>query len=116
MYPFRSSEMTRGTGGVMARYDYRCEPCDEVFEIERPLSDRSDVACPECGVEAKRVFSPVGVHFKGSGFHNTDYREKTSTEKTSTDKAKPATCGTSCESCPAKQKPDSPPSSGPGSD
>jgi predicted nucleic acid-binding Zn ribbon protein len=30
--------------------------------------------CPECGAEASRVFSPVGVAFKGSGFHNTDYR------------------------------------------
>jgi putative FmdB family regulatory protein len=60
----------------MPRYDFRCRPCGLTFEVSRGTADRSPVPCPECGQDAKRVFSPVGVVFKGSGFHNTDYRTR----------------------------------------
>lgn len=71
----------------MPAYDFRCKVCNHVFEITRPSTDDSPVACPECQGETKQVFHPVGVHFKGSGFHNTDYRPK------------PA--GGDCASCPS---------------
>jgi len=82
----------------MPAYDFKCRTCAHVFEITRPATDDSAVACPECGGDTKRVFSAVGVHFKGSGFHNTDYRTK--------NPAAAAPCessGTSesCASCPA---------------
>ncbi len=60
----------------MARYDYTCPECDLTFEIERSINDRSAVSCPTCGVTARKVFSPSAVVFKGSGFHNTDYRPR----------------------------------------
>lgn len=60
----------------MPAYDYRCTKCDLDFEVNRPITDREPVSCVACGAEAKRVFSPVGVVFKGSGFHNTDYRPR----------------------------------------
>jgi putative FmdB family regulatory protein len=63
----------------MPAYDYKCKTCDEVFEIKRSSSDDAPVACPLCHSEARRVFSPVGVVFKGSGFHNTDYKNKADT-------------------------------------
>jgi putative FmdB family regulatory protein len=84
----------------MPRYDYRCEPCQDTFEIVRSAEDRTEVCCPTCGEAAKRVFSPVGVVFKGSGFHSTDYRAKPGAESKET-----APCGESssaCEACPAK--------------
>lgn len=60
----------------MPAYDFRCVSCGEVCEIVRPLSDTSPVPCPACGGDTKRVFTPVGVVFKGSGFYNTDYKAK----------------------------------------
>ena len=90
----------------MPAYDYRCTACDEVFEVTRPISDDDPVPCRACGSETRRIFSPVGVLFKGSGFHNTDYRKK---EAGSSEEAAPAPppCGASksdggaCATCPA---------------
>ena len=82
----------------MPKYDYRCPACDAVFEIERSMSDTSEVVCPACGSVAKKVFSPAGMVLKGSGFYNTDNRPR-STEK----EAAPACdSGASCAGCPAK--------------
>ncbi|MBE0476259.1 MAG: hypothetical protein IBX62_04065 [Coriobacteriia bacterium] len=88
----------------MPAYDYRCKACRETFEVVRPVSDASDVSCPACGAEAKRLFTPVGVVFKGSGFHNTDYRRKSDAGEPA-----PAESGCAgaeagsdkCASCPA---------------
>jgi len=60
----------------MPAYDFKCTNCDTVFEIVRSVKERSAVDCPICGTRAQRIFTPVGVVFKGSGFHNTDYRKK----------------------------------------
>lgn len=60
----------------MPTYDYKCTACDDVFEISRSMGQTGDVSCPVCDAPAKRVFSPVGVAFKGSGFHNTDYKPR----------------------------------------
>ncbi|MBE0416517.1 MAG: hypothetical protein IBX63_01950 [Coriobacteriia bacterium] len=88
----------------MPRYDYRCTSCACVFEVSRPAGEPSGESCPDCGSDARRVFTPVGVVFKGSGFHNTDYR-RTSPDSSSSDTASTATpapsCGSDCSSCPA---------------
>ena len=78
----------------MPAYDFRCQDCQVVFEVTRSIGDTDPVACPACGGDTKRVFSPVGVVFKGSGFHNTDYRKKPA--DTSPQKSDGA-----AESCPA---------------
>jgi predicted nucleic acid-binding Zn ribbon protein len=75
-----------------------------VFEINRKAGAVESQPCPSCGGPTKRVFTPVGVVFKGSGFHNTDYRPKTTDTSESTEK--PAPCGSSgessaCKTCPA---------------
>jgi len=58
-------------------FDFRCLSCDTTFEVEAPFGTKPQPSCPECGHEqCKRVFSPVGVVFKGSGFHNTDYKPR----------------------------------------
>ncbi len=80
----------------MPAYDYRCITCDATFEVIRPAGDTRSPACPQCGGSSKRVFTPVGVVFKGSGFHNTDYRPAPQAES---EKAAPAT---SCESAGSK--------------
>ncbi len=60
----------------MPAYDFRCTECSAVFEVTRPMSAVGDETCPACGACATKVFAPVGVAFKGTGFHNTDYKTR----------------------------------------
>ena len=56
----------------MARYDYKCSSCGNVFEVEHPMSETPEVVCPSCGSPAAKTFSASGIKFEGSGFYNTD--------------------------------------------
>lgn len=57
----------------MPVYEYRCKSCGKTHEIEHGFNDRRPTECPSCGGELVRVFHPIGLVFKGSGFHKTDY-------------------------------------------
>jgi putative FmdB family regulatory protein len=59
----------------MPIYEYRCEN-GHTFEVIQSMSDDPVAACEECGAPVERVFHPVAVHFKGSGFYSTDYAGK----------------------------------------
>ena len=59
----------------MPIYEYRCRNGHQ-FEVSQSMSDDPVSACPECGAAVERVFHPVAVHFKGSGFYTTDYARK----------------------------------------
>ncbi len=56
----------------MPIYEYRCEQ-GHTFEVMQRMSDDPVSACETCSAPVARVFHPVAVHFKGSGFYNTDY-------------------------------------------
>jgi putative FmdB family regulatory protein len=56
-------------------YEYKCSN-GHVFEAVQSMSDDPITACPECGAPVERVFHPIAVHFKGSGFYSTDYGSK----------------------------------------
>ena len=56
----------------MPIYEYRCEN-GHLFEVLQKITDDPVTACPEDGSAVQRVFHPIAVHFKGSGFYNTDY-------------------------------------------
>ena len=56
----------------MPIYEYRCEN-GHTFEVMQRISDDPVSQCEVCGTTVQRVFHPVAVHFKGSGFYNTDY-------------------------------------------
>jgi putative FmdB family regulatory protein len=56
-------------------YEYRC-PNGHVFEAFQSMSEDPVTTCEECGAPVERVFHPVAVHFKGSGFYTTDYAKK----------------------------------------
>jgi putative FmdB family regulatory protein len=56
----------------MPVYEYRCED-GHTFEVMQRMSDDPVQTCEVCGLPVQRVFHPVAVHFKGSGFYNTDY-------------------------------------------
>jgi putative FmdB family regulatory protein len=59
----------------MPVYAYRCESCGVQFERQQSFSDAPLKVCPECRKKSlKKVISPVGIVFKGSGFYSTDNR------------------------------------------
>jgi putative FmdB family regulatory protein len=59
----------------MPIYEYRCEK-RHTFEVVQRMVDDPLTECTVCGAPVQRVFHPVAVHFKGSGFYNTDYGKK----------------------------------------
>lgn len=89
----------------MPTYDYRCSACDALFEVNRSMGSKDPEPCPACGSQTKRVFSPVGVAFKGSGFHNTDYRPRPAESGSTEAPACPAksSSGSGCSGCPAAE-------------
>ena len=67
----------------MPTYQYACKECDHRFEAVQSFSDPSLTVCPQCSGVLRKVFSAVGVVFKGSGFYRTDSRDsKASTTST----------------------------------
>ena len=59
----------------MPIYEYRCLN-GHTFEVIQSMSDDPVETCEVCGAPVERVFHPVAVHFKGSGFYTTDYAKK----------------------------------------
>jgi putative FmdB family regulatory protein len=67
----------------MPIYEYRCEN-GHLLEVMQKITDDPVTECQVCGAPVQRVFHPIAVHFKGSGFYNTDYgtaKRKRETEK-----------------------------------
>ncbi len=59
----------------MPTYSYQCENCHYQFDIFQHFSDESLTVCPKCSQPAlRKVYTPVGIVFKGSGFYATDHR------------------------------------------
>jgi putative FmdB family regulatory protein len=54
-------------------YEYRCDKKGHEFEVVQRMSDDPITECPTCGSSVARVLFAPAIHFKGSGFHNTDY-------------------------------------------
>jgi putative FmdB family regulatory protein len=80
----------------MPIYEYRCEN-GHTFEVMQRMTDDPVNVCQTCEAPVQRVFHPVAVHFKGSGFYNTDYgtrkrkRELESSAKEGADKTEAKT-------------------------
>lgn len=62
----------------MPIYEYRCLKCGHQFEKLQNITDHPVKRCEKCNERVTRVFHPVAVHFKGSGFYTTDYARKSS--------------------------------------
>jgi putative FmdB family regulatory protein len=88
----------------MPIYTYRCESCGVQFERNQKFSDAQLTRCPECGKKSlRKVYTPVGIVFKGSGFYATDNRSPSGNSRSSGhNEDKPAS-----ESKPAESKPSS---------
>ncbi|MGH9252847.1 MAG: FmdB family zinc ribbon protein [Acidimicrobiales bacterium] len=60
----------------MPTYQYACTSCGEELEVVQKFTDDTLTVCPVCAGRLRKVFSAVGVVFKGSGFYRTDSRAK----------------------------------------
>ena len=63
----------------MPIYGYRCQSCEQDFEVTQRMTDAPQAPCPVCGGPGTRQFFPIGIHFKGSGFYKTDSRATSAT-------------------------------------
>jgi putative FmdB family regulatory protein len=100
----------------MPIYEYR-RPDGSTFEVMQKFSDEPLTEDPETGVPVERVFRPPAIHFKGKGFHNTDYgtrkRNREKAESSSSSDGGSSSESKSSESSSGASKPDSKPDSKP---
>jgi putative FmdB family regulatory protein len=89
-------------------YEYKCDN-GHTFEVMQRMTDDALTECTECGAPVQRVFHPVAIHFKGSGFYNTDYGKRKRGASAKEDGAAPKSDTTKSESKtdskPADSKP-----------
>jgi putative FmdB family regulatory protein len=99
-------------GGRVPTYQYACTECGDRLEVVQRFSDDPLTVCAACGGKLRKVFSPVGIVFKGSGFYRTDSRstagaassngksngEGSSTSDSGTDSGKKAESGSKASS------------------
>ncbi len=92
----------------MPIYAYRCENCGVQFEREQSFRDAPLQICPECRKKSlKKVISPVGVIFKGSGFYSTDHKSPSGNLSNSPAKEEDKKNERKAESKPSEKKIDS---------
>jgi putative FmdB family regulatory protein len=91
----------------MPIYEYRCENGHN-FEVMQRMTDDPLTHCTECGAPVQRVFHPVAVHFKGSGFYSTDYgRQKSGPSGDSKDSSSSSSSSDSSDSSKKDSKTES---------
>jgi putative FmdB family regulatory protein len=86
------------SAAAMPIYEYRCEN-GHLFEVMQRITDDPVTVCETCEAPVQRVFHPVAVHFKGSGFYNTDY----GTAKRKRESEKSAASGADAHDAKAKE-------------
>ena len=72
----------------MPTYQYTCTECGEPVEVVQKFTDAPLTVCTACGGRLRKVFSPVGIVFKGSGFYRTDSRNGSGPAAATKDKEK----------------------------
>jgi len=79
----------------MPTYEYECTKCAHRFDVVQKFTDAALTTCDDCGGELRKVYSAVGVVFKGSGFYKTDSRGATSASTPSSTKTSDSTSSSS---------------------
>ena len=92
----------------MPIYEYACTACGERTEAKQSFQDPPLEDCPQCGGKLRKLFSPVGIVFKGSGFYSTDAKSGTkstgSTEKSESTPKTESKTESKSEAKPAPKK------------
>ncbi|MGW2418036.1 FmdB family zinc ribbon protein [Streptomyces sp. NPDC001709] len=79
----------------MPTYQYQCTECGEGLEAVQKFTDDALTECPNCGGRLKKVFSAVGIVFKGSGFYRNDSRGSTSSSSPASKSSSTSSAGSS---------------------
>ncbi|MER7487352.1 FmdB family zinc ribbon protein [Streptomyces sp. NPDC126497] len=82
----------------MPTYQYQCTECGEGLEAVQKFTDDALTECPNCQGRLKKVFSAVGIVFKGSGFYRNDSRGSSSSSSPASSKSSSASSSTSSSS------------------
>ncbi|HUF32176.1 MAG TPA: FmdB family zinc ribbon protein [Acidimicrobiales bacterium] len=85
----------------MPTYEYACKSCSEHLEVVQRFTDDALTECPTCEGKLRKVFSAVGITFKGSGFYKTDSRSgarRSSGGESGSDTSTPSSDGAKSES------------------
>jgi len=92
----------------MPTYGYKCQKCANEFDVLQKMTDAPVAACPKCGGPVKRMFHPIGIIFKGSGFYTTDNKKKSAQpaapETTSESKSEDKTEKTETKNAPKTER------------
>lgn len=91
----------------MPTYQYRCQACTNELEAFQKFTDDPLTDCPDCGGSLRKVFAPVGIVFKGSGFYAIDSRKSSSASKPAT--SSPAASSGDSKAAPPRSPATSPP-------
>ncbi|MER0446286.1 FmdB family zinc ribbon protein [Streptomyces sp. NPDC006711] len=85
----------------MPTYQYQCTECGEGLEAVQKFTDDALTVCPNCDGRLKKVFSAVGIVFKGSGFYRNDSRGSSSSSSPASSSASKTSTSSSSDSKPA---------------
>src|SRR3954465_9041669 len=88
----------------MPTYEYACKSCGEHLEVVQSFKDDPLRVCPNCDGELRKVFSPIGITFKGSGFYKTDSRSSSSTSSKSSESSSSSSSSDSSSSTKSESK------------
>ena len=94
----------------MPIYEYRCDR-GHTFEVMQRMTEDPLTSCTSCDAAVQRVFHPVAVHFKGSGFYTTDYGKKKGAGGSDSSASKDSSSDTKTETKKESKKSDSKPAS-----
>jgi putative FmdB family regulatory protein len=94
-------------GGNVPTYQYACTDCGDKSEVVQRFTDDPLTVCVVCGGKLRKVFSPVGIVFKGSGFYRTDSRKGASTVAAGKDAAATGSNGSSSDNAASTPSPSS---------
>jgi len=83
----------------MPMYEYRCESCDNQFELRQKFSDQPATECPKCGGPVAKLVSSTAFALKGGGWYNENY--SSGGAKPSEAPSCPAATGGGCAGCPS---------------
>ncbi|MCX5381918.1 FmdB family zinc ribbon protein [Streptomyces sp. NBC_00083] len=85
----------------MPTYQYQCTECGEGLEAVQKFTDDALTVCPNCDGRLKKVFSAVGIVFKGSGFYRNDSRGSSSSSSPASSSSSTAKSSSGSDSKPA---------------
>ncbi|MET9541720.1 FmdB family zinc ribbon protein [Streptomyces sp. NPDC006553] len=85
----------------MPTYQYQCTECGEGLEAVQKFTDDALTECPQCKGRLKKVFSAVGIVFKGSGFYRNDSRGSSSSSSPAASKSSTPSSSSTSDAKPA---------------